>query len=134
MLRLRVVSSKNDIDALDRNDQIILLSFKASNSDIFRLLRKCPKINAIHFPTFYRKGLSKSGEMFLAMQGIELIEGDVFDSRKSVKDYCNIDDGVLKRIEQLSAIGLGPDEIAKTVSREAKLSLGLVEYVIKHSS
>ena len=90
MLRLRVVSSKNDIDALDRNEQIIRLSFKASVNDIFRLLRNCPKIVAIQFPQCYRKGLSKAGEMFLAMQGIELIEGDVFGDRKDINEYCNI--------------------------------------------
>ena len=74
MLRLKEVSSRNDIDVLDRNEQIIYLSFKASNSDIFRLLHNCPKISAIQFPTSYRKGLSKAVEMLLAMQGIELIE------------------------------------------------------------
>jgi hypothetical protein len=134
MLRLRVVSSKNDIDDLDRNEQIIHLSFKASNNDIFRLLLNCPKINAIQFPTSYRKGLSRAGEMFLAMQGIELIEGDVFGDRKDVQGYYNINDEVFNRVEQLSATGLGSNEIAGTVSREAKLPLGLVEYVIKHSS
>ena len=130
-MRLRVISSKNDIDALDRNEQIIHLSFKASNSDIFRLLQNCPKISAIQLPTSYRKGLSKAGEMFLAMQGIELIEGDVSCNTKYIH---NIDDEVFNRIEQLSTIGLGPNEIAITVSRETMLSLGLVEYVIKHSS
>jgi hypothetical protein len=74
MLRLKEVSSRNDIDVLDRNEQIIYLSFKASNSDIFRLLHNCPKICAIQFPTYYREELSKAGEMFLAMQGIELTE------------------------------------------------------------
>jgi hypothetical protein len=74
MLRLRVVSSKNDIDDLDRNEQIIRLSFKASVNDIFRLLHNCPKISTIQFPTYYREELSRAGEMFLAMQGIELRE------------------------------------------------------------
>ena len=46
-------------------------------------------------------------------------------SRKDVQEYYNIDDEVFNRVEQLSAIGLGPNEIAGTVSREAKLSLGL---------
>ena len=96
-MRLRVVSSKNDIDDLDRNEQIIHLSFKVSNSDIVRLLLKCPKISAIQFPASHRKGLSKAGEMFLAMQGIELIDGDVFGDRIDVEEYYNIDDEVFNR-------------------------------------
>jgi hypothetical protein len=55
-------------------------------------------------------------------------------TEKTVEECYNIDDEVFNRIEQLSAIGLDSNEIAGTVSREANLSLGLVEYVIKHSS
>ena len=84
------MSSKRDIDDLERNEQMIHISFTASNSDIFRLLHNCPKISTIQFPTYYREELSKAGEMFLAMQGIELREGDVFGERKDINEYCNI--------------------------------------------
>lgn len=133
-MKLRVVSSKNDIGVLNRNEQMVHLAFRASNSDIFRLLQTCPKIRAIQVPTSCRNGLSRAGEMFLVMQGIELIEGDVFGNRKDITEYCNIDDEVFNRIEQLRSIGLDPNEIAGRVSKEAQLSPGLVKYVIKQSS
>ena len=90
MLKLRIVSSKNEIDMLNRNEQMVHLAFSASNADIFRLLQNCPRIRAIQVPEPYRKTLSKAGEMFLAMQGIELTEGDVFGDRKDINEYCNI--------------------------------------------
>jgi hypothetical protein len=134
MLKLRIVSSKNEIDMLNRNEQMVHLAFSASNADIFRLLQNCPRIRAIQVPKLYRKTLSKAGEMFLVMQGIELIEGDVFGNRKTLQDYCNINDDVLIRIEQLSSTGLDPSEIARTVSGEVQLSPDLIKYVIKQSS
>jgi hypothetical protein len=76
MLKLRVVSSKREIEELNRNEQMVHLAFRATNTDIFRLLQNCPRIRAIQVPTTYRKTLSRAGEMFLVMQGIELIEGD----------------------------------------------------------
>jgi hypothetical protein len=72
--------------------------------------------------------------MFLVMQGIELIEGDVWGNRKAFQEYCNINDEVLYRIEQLRSTGLDPNEIARTVSKEVQLSPDLIKYVIKQSS
>jgi hypothetical protein len=134
MLRLRVVSSKNEIDDLSRNEQMVHLAFRASNTDIFRLLQNCPRIKAIQVPASYRKTLSRAGEMFLVMQGIELIEGDVWGHRKELQEYYNIDDSIFSRIEQLKSTGLDPNEIAGRVSREAQLSPELVKFVIKQSS
>jgi hypothetical protein len=134
MLKLRIVSSKNEIDTLNRNEQMVHLAFSASNADIFRLLQNCPRIRAIQVPAPYRKTLSKAGEMFLVMQGIELIEGDVWGKRQALQEYCNINDDVLGRIEQLKSTGLDPNEIASTVSREVQLSTDMIKYVLKQSS
>ncbi len=133
-MKLRIVSSKNEIDMLNRNEQMVHLAFSASNADIFRLLQNCPRIRAIQVPEPYRKTLPKAGEMFLVMQGIELIEGDVCGNRKTLRDYCNINDDVLSRIEQLRSMGLDSTEIAMTISREVQLSPDLIKYVIKQDS
>lgn len=133
-MKLRVVSSKNEIDELNRNEQMVHLAFRASNTDIFRLLQNCPRVRAIQVPSSYRKTLSRAGEMFLVMQGIELIEGDVWGHRKDIHEYYTIDDKVFNRITQLRSDGLDTNEIAGTISREAKLSPELVKYVIKQSS
>jgi hypothetical protein len=134
MLKLRVVSSKREIEELNRNEQMVHLAFRASNTDIFRLLQNCPRIRAIQVPTTYRKTLTRAGEMFLVMQGIELIEGDVWTQKKDFQEYFNIDDNVLSRIEQLRLCGLDLNEIAGRVSKEAQLSPELIKYVMKQSS
>jgi hypothetical protein len=133
-VKLRVVSSKSEIDDLNRNEQIVHLAFRASNTDIFKLLQNCPRIRAVQVPASYRKTLSRASEMFLVMQGIELIEGDVWGHRKDINEYYTIDENVFRRIDQLRANGIDTNEIADTVSRETKLSPELVKYVIKQSS
>jgi hypothetical protein len=132
-VKLRVVSSKNEIEELNRNEQMVHLAFRASNTDIFRLLQNCPRIRVIQVPASYRKTLSRAGEMFLDMQGVELIEGDVWGHRKDLNEYYVIDEDVMHRIEQLRAGGASATEIASTISMESKLSPELVKYVIKQS-
>ena len=133
-MKLRVVSSKSEIDELNRNEQMVHLAFRASNTDIFKLLQNCPRIRAIQVPSSYRKTLSRAGEMFLVMQGIEVIEGDVWGHRKDINEYYTIDDKVFNRINQLQTDGVEANEIAGTVSREARLSPELVKYVIKQAA
>jgi hypothetical protein len=132
-VKLRVVSSKNEIEQLNRNEQMVHLAFRASNTDIFRLLQNCPRIRVIQVPASYRKTLSRAGEMFLDMQGVELIEGDVWGHRKDLNEYYVIDEDVMRRIEQLRAGGANAVEIASTISMESKLSPEMVKYVIKQS-
>jgi hypothetical protein len=134
MLKLRIVSSKKEIEDLKRNEQMVHLGFSASNGDIFRLLQNCPRIRAIQVPASYRKTISRAGELFLVMQGIELIEGDIWGRKKDFQEYFNIDENVFSRIKQLKLCGLDLNEIAGKVSRESQLSPELIKYVMKQSS
>ena len=131
---LRVVSSRGEIDELNRNEQIIHLAFRASNTDIFNLLKNCPRLKVIQVPTSYRRTLSRASEMFLVMQGIELIEGDVWGHRKDINEYYIIDEHIIDRISQLRAIGTDTNDIIFTVSREMNISPELVRYVISQNS
>ncbi|MDM7934238.1 MAG: DUF1699 family protein [Methanothrix sp.] len=130
----RVVSSKKEIDDLNRNEQMVHLAFRASNTDIFRLLQNCPRVRAIQVPSSYRRTLSKASEMFLTMQGVELIEGDVWGHRKDTDEYYSIDENIMERISSLRASGADSNEIAQTISKETKLSSQLVRYLIKQVS
>ncbi|MDD1742175.1 MAG: DUF1699 family protein [Methanotrichaceae archaeon] len=133
-MKLRVVSSKSEIDSVSKNEQMVHLAFRASNTDIFRLFQNCPRLRAIQVPTSYRKTLSRASEMFLDMQGVELIEGDVWGHRKDINEYYIIDDAVLNRIKQLQKSGMGTNEIASSISKETRLSPELVKYAIKQSA
>lgn len=85
-------------------------------------------------PASYRRTLSKASEMFLNIQGVELVEGDVWGHRRDIDEYYDIDDGVMKRIDRLQASGASISDIASAVSRETKLSRELVAYLIKQRS
>jgi len=98
LLKIRVVSSRNEISELSRDEQVVHLAFRASNSDIFKLLQRCPRIKAIQLPTSYRRTLSQAGEMFLDMQGVALIEGDVWGHRKDISEYFTVSDAIYQQI------------------------------------
>jgi hypothetical protein len=72
--------------------------------------------------------------MFLDMQGVELIEGDVWGHRKDINEYYVVDDAVLNKIKQLQESGVETNEIASSISKETRLSPELVIYVIKQSA
>lgn len=133
-MKLRVVSSKKEIDELNKNEQLIHLAFRAANTDIFKLLQNCPRVRAVQIPSSYRRTLSRASEMFLVMQGVELIEGDVWGHRKDIDEYYCIDDRILQRIEVLRDGGTNINDIARTVSCDTKLSPALVKYLIKQIS
>ena len=115
---LRVISSKSEIEGLNRNEQMVHLAFRASNKDLFNLLQNYSRIRAIRVSGSYRKTRSNAGETFLVMQGIEIIDGDVWAIERT----------------PMSTNGLDNNEMAGTISREARLSPELVKYVIKQSS
>ncbi|MDD1741483.1 MAG: DUF1699 family protein [Methanothrix sp.] len=127
-MKLRIVSSRNDIDNLSRNEQMVHLAFRAANTDVFKLIRM------VQVPASYRRTLSRASEMFLTIQGVELVEGDVWGHRRDIDEYYNIDDQVMKRIDRLQASGASTSDIASAISRETKLSRELVSYLIKQRS
>jgi len=133
-MKLRVVSSRNDIDNLSRNEQMVHLAFRAANTDVFKLIQNCPRIRMVQVPASYRRTLSKASEMFLTIQGVELVEGDVWGHRRDIDEYYDIDDQVITRIDRLQASGASTGDIASAVSRETKLSRELVAYLIKQRS
>jgi hypothetical protein len=133
-MKIRVVSSNKDIHEQNRNEQIIHLAFRASNTDIFRLLQACPRLKAIQVPSSYYKTMSHAGQMFLEMQGVEIVEGDVWGHRKDIDEYYTVDDKVMERITSLQSEGVNLEEIAGRVSRESKLSPAMVRYMIKQAA
>lgn len=82
-MKIRVVSSKEEIETLHQSEEMIHLAFRPSNTDIFSMIAKCPKLKAIHMPTSYNKTLSKSSLMFLEMQGVKILEGDLWAQRSN---------------------------------------------------
>jgi hypothetical protein len=130
-MRLRVVSSKNEIPNLNPNEKMIHLAFRASNVDFLNLMQRCPRLRMIQVPPSYRKTMSNAIQVFLDMQGIELLEGDVWGHRKDLDEYFTVDDATLEEIRSLAASGAAMDDVANQIQKKARLGQDLIKYIAK---
>ena len=134
MMKIRIVSSKDDINDIARGDRTVHLAYRASSTDMFKLLQFSPRLRAVQVPPSYYKNMPETARIFLETQGIEIIEGDVWGHRKDIDEYYIINDEVIDKIEKLQSDGLNADEISSRVSWESKLSPGMVNYIIRQSA
>ena len=130
-MKIRVVSSREEIFTLNSNERIVHLAFRPSNKDILGLVEVCPKIEAIQIPKSYKRTISKSIEMFLEMQRIQLIEGDVWGHRKDLYEYYDVPTSVIDQIKELKSEGTPAERIEEKVSKESKLNPEMVAYILK---
>ena len=84
-MKIRVVSSREEIFTLNPNERVVHLAFRPSNKDIFGLVETCPKIEVIQLPKSYMATVSKSIEMFLEMQRIQLHRRRCLGSQEGYK-------------------------------------------------
>ncbi len=133
-MKIRVVSSREEIFTLNPNERIVHLAFRPSNKDIFGLIETCPKLEVIQLPKSYMRTVSNSIKMFLEMQRIQLIEGDVWGHRKDINEYFTIPSSVIEKIKEMKIEGKTAEEIETKVSRESKLNPGMVAYIMTKES
>ena len=128
-MKIRIVSSKQEIETIE-NEEIVHFTFRPSNKDIFMLVKSCPKLKAIHIPISYMKTISKSTLMFLEIQGIELLEGDVWGHRKDINEYYEIQPSIFDSIEELKNEGKSKEEIISKLGLETRLSEDLIKFLV----
>ena len=68
--------------------------------------------------------------MFLEMQKIQLIEGDVWGHRKDINEYYTIPFSVTEKIKEMKAEGKSTEDIEAKVSRESKINPEMVAYIM----
>ena len=127
-MRLRVVSARNEISNLNPNEKTVHLAFRASNVDFLNLMQRCPRLRMIQVPPSYRKTMSNAIQVFLDMQGIELLEGDVWGHRKDLDEYFTVDDTTIDEIRSLAA---SMDEVANQIQKKARLGPELIKYIAR---
>ena len=132
-MKIRVVSSKDEIDTLGNGEEIVHLAFRPSNKDIFSLVIKCPNVKALHIPSSYKRTISGSAKMYLSMQGIDLLEGDVWGHRKDINEYSEVSKSVFDRIKDLRGEGLSEDDIADKMTRETRLGPDFIDFIMKQA-
>ncbi len=130
-MRLRVISSRNEIPNLNPNEKAVHLAFRASNVDFLNLMQRCPRLRMIQVPPSYRKTMSNAIQVFLDMQGIDMLEGDVWGHRKDLDEYFTVDDSTLEQIRALAASGASADEVADQIQKNSRIGSELVKYIAK---
>ena len=129
-MKIRVVSSREEIFTLNPNERIVHLAFRPSNVDVLGLIETCPKIEVLQLPKSYMATVSKSIKMFLEMQRIQLLEGDVWGHRKDINEYYTIPSSVLEKITEMKHEGVSTEDIEAKISRESKLNPEMVGYIL----
>ena len=74
--------------------------------------------------------VSKSMEMFLEMQRIQLIEGDVWGHRKDINEYYTISSSAIEKIREMKIEGKSAEDIKAKISRERRLNPEIIAYIM----
>ena len=130
-MKLRVVSQRTEIPDLNPNEKMVHLAFRASNVDFLNLMQRCPRLRTIQVPHSYQKTMSNAIQVFLEMQGIELLEGDVWGHRKDLDEYYTVDDATIEEIRSLTASGATADDVADRMQTKARIGSDLIKYIAK---
>jgi hypothetical protein len=132
-MKIRIVSKRDEIESIDSREKVVHLAFRPSNKDVFKLVKRCKNIEVIQIPASYRRTVSESIEIFLEMQGIALIEGDVWGHRKDINEYYTISPELLEKIKRLRNSGMSDDDISEKLSKEGKLNREMLNYILRKS-
>jgi hypothetical protein len=128
-MRIRVISSRKEINTLRPNEKAIHMAFRASSMDYMNLLQKVPRLQMIQVPPSYMKTISKAVEVFLEMQGVKLLEGDVWGHRKDLDGYFTIEDATIEEIHTLADSGASMDDVAEKVQQKARIGPDLIKFI-----
>ena len=129
-MKIRVVSSRNEIMSLNPNERVVHLAFRPSNKDIFLLVETCPKLEVLQLPRSYKRTVSRAIEMFLEMQKIQLLEGDVWGHRKDINEYYTMPPSIMTEIKNMKAEGVPNEKIAEKIAKERRLNPKMISYII----
>lgn len=108
------------------------MAFRASNVDFLNLIQKAPRLQMVQVPASYMKTMSRTIEAFLDMQGIELLQGDVWGHRKDLDEYVTIEDATIEEIQSLVASGTNMDDVTDKIQQETRLSPDLIKFIAKN--
>jgi hypothetical protein len=77
------------------------------------------------------KTMSTAIKVFLEMQGIDLLGGDVWGHRKDLDEYYTVDNETIDEIRNLTSSGIASDDVVNQIEKKSKLSSDLIKYIAK---
>lgn len=132
-IRIRVVTSRDEISSLEHEERAVHLAFRPSDKDLFSLVKTCPAIQILQLPASSYEGLSKFIKMYLSSSGINLIKGDVSGHWHDLNNYFVIPSYVLEKIKELEVQGRTEEEIIGEITSLRKISPDMILHLL-HSS
>jgi len=133
-MKLRIVSSKQEISKLDPAEELVHLTFRPSNADVVSLIAACPNLTAVHIPNSYKNTMSKSARMFMSENNITILAGDVWGHRKDLNHHYTVSEAVTLEILDHQKAGRSREEIIRRIKRNSRLSPDLINYIIDQNS
>ena len=130
-MKLRVISSKKEIDTLNPKEKLIHLAYHASNADYLDLMKKCPRLRMIQVLPSYHNTMSDAIQMFMDLQGIDVLEGDAHGYRKDMDEYFAIDDITMKEIVGLADGGASMEDLTLQIQEKVMLDSDIIKYIAK---
>jgi len=130
-MKIRVVSSKDEIKTIEYNEKVVHFTFRPSKKDILLLVTQCPYVEAIHISQSRKKTISKSTEMVLEIRGIVLIVGNVWGHRKDISEYVDVSKSMYDYIDHYRANGFSDVEIEAKLTEEMYLSVDIIKFFLK---
>jgi hypothetical protein len=132
-IRIRVVTSRDEIPSLEQEESAVHLAFRPSDKDLFSLVKTCPAIQILQLPASSYDGLSKFIKMYLSSSGINLVKGDVSGHWHDLNNYFVIPSYVLEKIKELEVQGRTEEEIIGEITSLRKISPDMILHLL-HSS
>ncbi|MDI9394955.1 MAG: DUF1699 family protein [Euryarchaeota archaeon] len=132
-IRIRVVTSRDEILNLEQDERAVHLAFRPSDKDLFSLVKTCPAIEILQLPASSYEGLSKFIKMYLASSGINLIKGDVNGHWHDLNNYFVIPSFVLEKIKELEGQGKTEEEIIGEIMNLRKISPDMILHLLRSS-
>ena len=131
-MKIRVISSREEINSLRPNEKAVHFAFRASNVDFLNLLQKAPRLQMIQLPPSYMKTISDAIHLFLDVQGIDLLQGDVWGHRKDLDEYFTIEDATIEEVQSLAASGASMDDVTDKIQKKTRLNPDLIKFIAKN--
>lgn len=130
-MKIRVIGSKDEIAQLDPRERVVHLAVPITTLLLLELIKRCPRLEAVQVPPSKFSKVSKPSRGLLEVQGVKIFPGLVWGHRTDMYAYYTVDDdAILQMVGELQAEGLDPEKIVARVAEEAKVSPGLVEFIL----
>lgn len=76
-MKIRVINSNEEINAVNQNVEVVHLTFRPRNTDILTLIMQYPQIKALEISSAYHKTISNYVKKCLEIRGVKLLESDI---------------------------------------------------------